>query len=94
MELVEFLLVALWALPMLLSMGADNDHVSTLFGTIFSNAAVFGEIWALSILQPGLPPSRWWLVVIIPILLGSYYGIWFGYSESFNRLVRNVLRIR
>ncbi|MGA4422867.1 hypothetical protein ACI2UY_22265 [Ralstonia nicotianae] len=94
MDLVGFLVVVLWALPMLLSMGADNDHESTLAGTIFSNAVVFGEIWLFSRLLSRFQPSEWWLLLIIPILIGSYLGIWFVYSEKFNRLLRDVFRIQ
>lgn len=59
MELIRLLVVVVWALPMLLSMGTDNAHISTLSGTIFSNVAVFGEIWTLSRIQSDLLQSRW-----------------------------------
>lgn len=59
MELIRLLVVVVWALPMLLSMGTDNAHISTFSSTIFSNVAVFGEIWTLSRIQSDLLQSRW-----------------------------------
>ena len=66
MELIGFLVLVLWALPMLLSMGTDKDHISTLSGTIFSDAAVFGEIWTLSKVQ-----AR---VTTLAVVTGSDYS--------------------
>jgi uncharacterized membrane protein YfcA len=93
MALIGFIVVALWVLPMLLSMSADSDHVSTLCGVVFSNAVALGGIYALMGVH-GLPHSPWWLLLAVPVVLGSYFGIWFGYSDNFNRLVRDLLRIR
>ncbi len=93
MGLVGFLIIVLWAIPMVMSMSTDDDPVSTLSGVIFSNTMVFGELWGLTKI-PELPHSRWWLLLVTPILLGTYYGVWSGYSENFFRLVRDVLRIK
>lgn len=91
-DIVGFLVVALWALPMLLSMGTDNDHPLTLGGTMFSNAAVAGEIWAMSKLPAGWPASGWWLIPIGLILVVTYFGIWCVFSEKFSGLVGSIFR--
>lgn len=92
MELVGFLLVVLWAAPMIMSMAFDKDHSSTLGGVMLSNIALFATIWLLS--NVGLPSSAWWAVLFAPLLAGFYFGIWCIFSSYFHQLLQEVFKRR
>lgn len=91
MNLIGILLVALWAVPILVSMGCDRDHVSTLGGVMLSNVALFGTMWIISKLS--LPSSIWWAVLFVPTFATIYYGIWCMSSDRFRRLVQDVFKL-
>ena len=90
MQLIGVLLVLLWALPMIMSIGSDKDHSSTLGGVMLSNICLFGTIWLLS--KIGLSSSAWWMVLIVPLLAAVYFGIWCIFSNYFQELVQDVFK--
>lgn len=93
MELLGILVVVLWALPMYVAMGFDKDPGSTFTGVFLSNSAIAAEIYALSRLLSVLSgEGRFWVILCLPLLIGTYCGVWYVFSENFRRLLGSLLR--
>lgn len=91
MELLGFLIVIVWALPMFVSVIRDNDAITTLTGIMISNIGALLILYLSTELQSllSLPKSELWLLIYIPILISAYWGIWALFSDSFLKFLKS-----
>lgn len=91
MEIFWFLILIAWALPMFMSMTSDNDHATTQGGIIIINIVMVLIILGLSKIHIyfDLPKSRWWILIIMPLFVALYFGMWCIFSPTFSNFLLN-----
>lgn len=93
MEILGFLIVVIWLLPMFMSMTKDNDASMTQGGVIIINIILVLAIMGIKELHQflELPKSPWLGVVIFPLLIGLYVGMWCFFSPAFAKFLCSIV---
>lgn len=91
MEILGFLILVIWAVPMFVSMACDRNSPATLGTTMASNAGSVGLLFLSDWLYShGYVVLGFVVLALIPVF---YVGLWTLSSETFGGHLLHMLRL-